>query len=93
VVEPNLMNLHFLLNVCLVNGDHFKRLGLMNLIGYSIVSPRMLLIAYIAIFSLIRERLEILGVLSLHIKVIRIGRMLRILFISTVLPRLIWRLD
>jgi hypothetical protein len=33
-------------------------------------SPRMLLFAYIAIFSLIRESLKILGVLSLHIKVI-----------------------
>ena len=34
----------------------------------------MLLIAYIAIFSLIRGRLKNLGVLSLLIKVIRIGK-------------------
>jgi len=63
------MNFHFLVNVWVVNGDHFKRLGLMNLIGWSIVSPRMLLIAYIAISSLIWQRLENLEVLSLHIKV------------------------
>jgi hypothetical protein len=63
------VNCNFLVNGLVVNGDHFKRLGLMNLIDLSIASPRMQLIAYIAISFLIRQSLKNLGVLFLHIKV------------------------
>jgi hypothetical protein len=48
----------------------------------------MLLIAYIAIFSLIQERLKNLGVLSLHIKGYQNWKNAKDTF-----PRLIQRLD
>jgi hypothetical protein len=67
VVQPNLKILIFLVNGKLVNGDHFRYLGLTNFKTCCLI----------VIFSLIMESLKNLGVLCLQRKAMLIEKSYR----------------
>ena len=84
----HLLVFHFLASGRVVNGDPSNKVGLQNMIGWSIVNQRMLHFACIVIFSLSPASLKNLGVMSLQKKFMRNGRRLWKDLISMLPPTL-----